>query len=917
MNKRLLTLFLVLVTILSFSVTAYGVTIEHKNSKGETIQLNDFLDTKGHWAHDTILKCAEYGLVAGNNGYYMPNKPIKRGDLCIIIDRMLGLKTTSYNFFNDLPNDSYYRDSILRCVAAGYVAGTSANTVSPEAFATREQVAVILCRMFNINTNYYGYTSFVDDAEIGAWAKPSVAAVQRLGYMVGNGAKQFKPKSNITRAEMITLINNFANTYIPKNDRSGQGTDFTGSFPTNLVTCKNITLTKSTIGRDLILTQATSSVNLTKSAVMGRILAMGRNTINLDDTSVSQLYLVDGKSTVYGISEKVQEVYIAKYASESTLDDFPVRLVLESGVRVKIDSKMYENDSNYTKTYYGDDLKADLAAEQGYVVGGPKITGVKFVQTQDNTLTVENIKITVGDSRVEEVGVIWLDQETDEDTVNPTYQNCDGKKVYSSNKILEPFGFTVGTVKDTRAYRVYAIDDEGLYAYSDTYVFTEYDFSLSMKVIDNDYPKKLDVELIMTGDSLPAVRSVRVVYDRDELYSEEHDEYSMRLYSNPDAEYKPDENKYRRYVATISADYEYDSNIGDYVYYPPTAFGYIITFADGTVINRFPVLTDAVPAGVKPVTTLALGTVSFSGNNKIIFNNNKLVTNHIATQEVGIAYRESSSSSVSAPSDNLGAWNTVVGGYNIDANDSYSFNATIFTTDKNKNTFYCPYVKTSGGYYFGSVSKVSNNWAGDEGGPKITGNLYANVLDENTVVLSIPYTTENALDIYADNGILVATKNGETDATLQGEYLYKFDSVVNDQDGMIYICLDDLSANSEYGITIRLEDSKGLVSNIASVNFNTSNMIPVFLSEKGLDNGWSSYKISFAEGNYYFLIDARFVGTTTGRLSTAKKGIDYYVRVIDVENINATQIQLDCKCTVVAGDNSLHDYMFTRTVQLY
>ena len=917
-KKKILSLFLCLVIVFSMATMAYGaVRIEHTDKYGDTVILNDFLDTKGHWAHDTILKCAEYGLVAGNNGYYMPNAPIKRGDLAIIIDRMLGLRTVSYNIFNDLPNDAYYRDSVLRCVAAGYIAGTSANTVSPAGYATREQVAVIICRMFNIDTSYYGYTSFADDAQIGSWAKPSVAAVKRLGYMVGGGGNKFNPKSNITRAELITLINNIANTYMPKQDKTSQGSDFKGSFPTNIVTCRNITLTQSIVGRDLILTQSASSVTLNSSTVMGRLLVMGRANVSLSNSSVSQIYLVDGKSSVSGISDKVNEVYVAQYASESTLDDFPVKLVLESGVRVKVAGQMYENESVYTKTYYGDELKADLAAEQGYVVGGPKISGVKFVQTQDNALSVENIKISVGDTRVEEVGVIWLDQEDDEDIIVPTYQNKDGKTVYNSNKIVEPFGFDVGTVKGTRAYRVYAIDEDGLYAYSNTYTFTEYDFNISMKILDNDYPQKLDVEMIMMGDSIPSIRNIRVVYDRDELYSESHNEVSMRLYSDPDAEVQPDSSKYRRYIATVSSEYEYDREIGENVYYPPTAFGYIITFTDGTIINRFPVLTDVVPIGVKPVTTLSVGAISFSGNNKINFNNNRIATNHIAVQEVGIAYRESSSTSVTSPSENLGAWEFAVGAYDIEPNSSYSFNASIFTTDKNSNTFYCPYVKTSGGYYFGSISKVSNNWAGDEGGPKITGNLYANVLDENTVILSIPYSTENPLDVYADGGILVATKNGETDSSLEGAYLYKFDTVVNDKSGMLYLCIDNLSAKSEYGLTIRLEDSQGLVSNIASVNFNTSNMVPISLLKVNDSSNKAVYKVVFPDIYYYTLNGMNFVNSTNGKLYSEKKVVDYYVFVEDVANLLNTQIQLNCKYAVNDVTGKMHYYSFTRILQLY
>ena len=102
------------------SLTVYGVEIKYTDKDGKVIRLSDFRDTQGHWAQDTILRWAEYDIINGYQGNFMPNSPVKRGDLAIMLDRLMGLRVISYNYFTDLPNNSYYRDSVLRAVAEGF-----------------------------------------------------------------------------------------------------------------------------------------------------------------------------------------------------------------------------------------------------------------------------------------------------------------------------------------------------------------------------------------------------------------------------------------------------------------------------------------------------------------------------------------------------------------------------------------------------------------------------------------------------------------------------------------------------------------------------------------------------------------------------------------------------------------------------
>lgn len=847
--KKILSLILSLCIIVSLSVNVLGLSIMIENENG-TFKINDFLDTKGHWAHDTILKFAEYELVVGSNGNFMPDQPIKRGDLAIIIDRMLGLKTASYNYFNDLHNNDYYANSLLKCVAAEYITGVGTNEIDPEGYATREQVAVILARIFDLTSNNYSSsTSFKDDNKISSWARSSVSGMSKLGYINGTDKGYVNPQSNITRAELVTLLSNIANTYIPKKSGGQMGTNnFKNDFPINVVSSFNLGLIQSTVGRDLILTPDCSSVNLENTVVKGRILAIGKKSITLSDSKVSQIVLLNEKSTLVGVTENIGCVRVNSYASESTLDGIPSMVILEAGTRVRIAGTMYENESTREKTYYASDLQGAISDEQGYIIGGPKISGVKFEQDMDNTITVSNIRITEGNNEIREIGVIWLEQDDDENAKNPTYKKNDGKKIYRSDKIDELINFEVGEVEGTCAYRVYVKDKDGLFAYSNSTIFSEYEFTTSLNIYDNNYPETIDVEIVFRGDSVPDISNVRVVYDIDELYSENHKDISLKLYSDPDAEYQPDSKKYKRYIGTIKSN-TIKVN-GENIIIPPTSFGYIITFKNGTLINRFPVLTNVVPEGVSPMASLETGVAMFDGSTSLSIRNNKISTRYVIPQEVGIVYKTSSSESISRPTAGASGWERKVSYVNLDVNESTNFNISIPLNSTEGYTYYCAYVKTSNGYWYGEVRKFSNDVQGDEGGPIIY-NESINILDSTTI--HIPFQVKSGYSLNTDisNNIVEIRKNGQIDMDWVVGAYEKYEYIYDSEYKSGFFCIQGLNSDACYEIDIRLQDNAGLKSNLVTLSFDMRNYNKITLQNKtNLSNNKILYNVILPNQKY-------------------------------------------------------------------
>ncbi|MEG1723793.1 MAG: S-layer homology domain-containing protein [Anaerovoracaceae bacterium] len=914
-KRKMFCMAIMLLVMLATTCNVFGYTIEHTDTKGNVTKLTDFLDTKGHWAHDRILRCAGYEIVTGDNGYFRPNNNMTRGDFAIVIDRMFGLKETTYNYFTDLLPNAYYKESLLKCVAEGYITGVGGNKVNPLGFATREEVAVILCRIFDIDTSNNWSSGFIDDAQISSWARPSVVALSRLNYMNGSN-NRVNPRSNITRAEVITLMDNISNSYIPKRDTDSQGSVFTATFPKNVVTARSIELVNSTVGRDLFLTQSCNSAVLNNTTVLGRLVVMDKTSLSLSNCTITQVYLMKNKSSLSGLGKGISEVYVCEFASESTLDSIPEKLTLEPGVRVRVDGVMYENTSSRNKSYYGLDLKADIADEQGYVVGGPKIVNGAAKLSYSNMLTLSSVRVTSGKAKIREMGVVYSDNINGVDTKNPTYQRNDGKRVYEGT-YSEPFNFNVGSVSGDRTYRVYVKDSDGLFAYGTPFSCKTYSFSTDIKVVDEKYPERMGVEVVLSGSNVPKVRSVQVVYDVTPLYSEKHNTMQLRRYVEEFAEKPMDETRYQRFIGSIRTDFTRDPITGEEVYDVPTAFGYIITFEDGSIVNRFPVLTNAIPQGIKPVMSLTAGTASFK-EDKILLHDCSVTTSHTVLQEVGIVYKEVKSDVVTSPSDNASGWSRIIADKDIGVKQTYRFSGSIQISDKTANTFYAPYVRTSNGYYYGVVSKVKNDWQGDKGGPSITGIPNVLVLGNTEVLVTVPVDVIGAgLDYEGNNCLLSVLKNGVEDTGFTGATLSKLSPKIIENTDNLLLYFTNLTDNTEYTIVMRVKGKTGLYSNTVTFQFNTSNKVGISLSDK-IQKG-----VDLVEYTVYFPTTTNYSFTTNTCQLLNSAGIAHVlpnttkVEVSQVKKLEGTKIQLNLRFTLYPKSQQEQSYEFTRVLTLY
>lgn len=163
-------------------------------------------DISAHWAVDNIKYVYDHALMNGyENGTFAPDANITRGEFSAVMARFLELGdgSASADKFKDL--DGHWAKGYIGALAEkGVVGGVTEDSFAPDDNITREQMAAILARAFDLKVG--DAEVFADNDQISDWAVEYVLAVRNAGYMNGDADNNFSPIQNATRAEVATVI---------------------------------------------------------------------------------------------------------------------------------------------------------------------------------------------------------------------------------------------------------------------------------------------------------------------------------------------------------------------------------------------------------------------------------------------------------------------------------------------------------------------------------------------------------------------------------------------------------------------------------------------------------------------------------------------------------------------------------------
>ena len=109
----------------------------------------------------------------------------------------------SRNPFADVPENAYYADAVLWAYGAGIVRGTDAAHFSPDMTVTRAQCVTLLYRMFGEKRD--GVNPFSDVPD-DAWYRDTVLWAVSAGVTRGKTQALFAPDDACTRAQIVTFL---------------------------------------------------------------------------------------------------------------------------------------------------------------------------------------------------------------------------------------------------------------------------------------------------------------------------------------------------------------------------------------------------------------------------------------------------------------------------------------------------------------------------------------------------------------------------------------------------------------------------------------------------------------------------------------------------------------------------------------
>lgn len=148
--------------------------------------------------------------IAGyGNGTVGPNDNMTRAQAAQVFFRLLNADTrakyyTNTNKFADCDPNAWYNEAVSTLANLGIIAGYGNGNFGPNDTITRAQFATICARIGNLKMT--GANSFTD-VKSDAWYYSYVQAAADNNWVAGYGNGKFGPDDNITRAQVVTILN--------------------------------------------------------------------------------------------------------------------------------------------------------------------------------------------------------------------------------------------------------------------------------------------------------------------------------------------------------------------------------------------------------------------------------------------------------------------------------------------------------------------------------------------------------------------------------------------------------------------------------------------------------------------------------------------------------------------------------------
>lgn len=174
-------------------------------------------DIHGHWAEKTLQQFIDNGWIQGDEGGIRPDSTITRAETATVVGAVEEYtEEADVSGYKDVAKTDWFYKQVAKIVKAKVMVGVGDNKWAPQGDVTREQAAVIMCKLNDVSVDTkanaadiraqlskLGYT---DANAVSDWAAPYILAAVQNCYMSGYPDHTLRSGNNITRAEAIVML---------------------------------------------------------------------------------------------------------------------------------------------------------------------------------------------------------------------------------------------------------------------------------------------------------------------------------------------------------------------------------------------------------------------------------------------------------------------------------------------------------------------------------------------------------------------------------------------------------------------------------------------------------------------------------------------------------------------------------------
>ena len=233
----------------------------------------DYADVQGHWAADAISRWSDIGIIQGDGTGFRPDDAITRAETATIINNVISYIDVADNTFSDVDSSAWYGRRCFKAERSRRHAGRWGWNCPSGCGISREEAMVLFARAFGFKTaNTSTLSQYGDASQISGW-QPRCGWTDDGGWFIQGNDGNLRPKDAITRAEIVTILDNMIGLYATD---AGTYQDNYGS-KLAIIKAGNTAISNSIVGGIVISPQVgNGSVQIINTQVSGNLTNLAR-----------------------------------------------------------------------------------------------------------------------------------------------------------------------------------------------------------------------------------------------------------------------------------------------------------------------------------------------------------------------------------------------------------------------------------------------------------------------------------------------------------------------------------------------------------------------------------------------------------------------------------------------------------------